>query len=99
MSVILGQAAEKDIRSLEGTGFSPYINPPEPDGAGRSGLSALAESPEGSPSALSKLVTTYLAVLANERGSSPHTLRAYERELRAFVVYIVKNQGQDTQPS
>ena len=54
-------------------------------------------TPEHSP--LGKLVTAYLAVLANERGSSPHTLRAYERELRAFVVYIVANQGHDTQPS
>ena len=54
-------------------------------------------SPEHSP--LGKLVTAYLAVLANERGSSPHTLRAYERELRAFVAYIIENQGHDTQPS
>ena len=34
-------------------------------------------------SPLNKLVTAYLGVLANERGSSPHTLRAYERELEA----------------
>jgi integrase/recombinase XerC len=54
-------------------------------------------SHEHSP--LGKLVTAYLSVLANERGSSPHTLRAYERELRAFVLYIVENQGHDTQPS
>jgi integrase/recombinase XerC len=50
-------------------------------------------------SILGKLATAYLSVLANERGSSPHTLRAYERELRAFVAYIVENQGQGTQPS
>jgi integrase/recombinase XerC len=56
-----------------------------------------AQVPEHSP--LGKLVTAYLSVLANERGSSPHTLRAYERELRSFVTYIIENQGHDTQPS
>ena len=50
-------------------------------------------------SPLGKLVTQYLAVLSNERGSSPHTLRAYERELRSFVLYIIENLGQDTAPS
>jgi len=54
-------------------------------------------SAQSSP--LGQLVTQYLAVLANERGSSPHTLRAYERELRAFVQYIVENLGHDTAPS
>jgi len=48
---------------------------------------------------LGELATAYLAVLANERASSPHTLRAYERELRAFVAYILKTQGHDTAPS
>jgi integrase/recombinase XerC len=48
---------------------------------------------------LGELVTSYLAVLANERASSPHTLRAYERELRGFVAYIVKTEGQDTAAS
>jgi integrase/recombinase XerC len=45
---------------------------------------------------LGSLVAAYLAVLANERGSSPHTLRAYERELHNFVTYIVQTQGPDT---
>jgi integrase/recombinase XerC len=53
--------------------------------------------PERSP--LGELATAYLAVLANERASSPHTLRAYERELRGFVVYIAKHQGHDTPAS
>jgi integrase/recombinase XerC len=48
---------------------------------------------------LGELVSTYLSVLANERGSSPHTLRAYERELRNFVAYIIKTQGEDAQAS
>jgi integrase/recombinase XerC len=51
------------------------------------------------PSILDELVTAYLAVLANERGSSPHTLRAYERELRAFAGYIAKHQGRETLPA
>jgi integrase/recombinase XerC len=50
-------------------------------------------------SAMGQLVSQYLAVLANERGSSVHTLRAYERELRAFVAYILETQGQDTLPA
>ena len=50
-------------------------------------------------SPLGELVTAYLAMLANERASSPHTLRAYERELRNFVTYIVKSQGHGTQAS
>jgi len=58
--------------------------------------SAQAE-PEHTP--LGELASAYLAVLANERASSPHTLRAYERELRGFVDYIVKTQGHDTPAS
>ena len=48
---------------------------------------------------LGQLASAYLAVLANERASSPHTLRAYERELVSFVAFILKTQGPDTQPS
>jgi integrase/recombinase XerC len=42
---------------------------------------------------ISELVDQYLAAAAYERGSSAHTLRAYERELRNFSVYIVKTLG------
>jgi integrase/recombinase XerC len=66
-------------------------------------LNPISSSPEPGASVtaspLGELVTSYLAVLANERGSSPHTLRAYERELRAFVQHIVDNQGRDFAPS
>ena len=51
------------------------------------------------PSPLGRLVLDYLSVLANERGSSPHTLRAYQRELQAFVAYIEESQGHDTSPA
>jgi integrase/recombinase XerC len=52
-----------------------------------------ASTPGSAPPRLDELVTAYLQVLANERGCSPHTLRAYERELRAFAAYIAKRQG------
>ncbi|MGC1293685.1 MAG: tyrosine recombinase XerC [Alloacidobacterium sp.] len=39
------------------------------------------------------LVNEFLAMLTNERGSSPHTLRAYERELQNFSSYLVNMFG------
>jgi integrase/recombinase XerC len=39
-------------------------------------------------SPLDALVSGFLKVLANERGASVHTLRAYERELRNFAAWI-----------
>jgi integrase/recombinase XerC len=44
---------------------------------------------------LDTLVADYLSVLANERGSSPHTLRAYERELHGFAAWIAEHYGKD----
>jgi integrase/recombinase XerC len=38
-------------------------------------------------SGLHELVAAYLRVLANERGASAHTLRAYQRELEAFAAW------------
>jgi integrase/recombinase XerC len=43
--------------------------------------------------ALHALVGDYLRVLANERGSSAHTLRAYQRELHSFADYIAQQHG------
>lgn len=40
------------------------------------------------PTPLRSLVLEYLRVLSSERGASPHTLRAYERELLNFVLWI-----------
>ncbi len=61
---------------------------------------ALPEAlPEAKRSPLGELVAGYLAVLANERGSSPHTLRAYERELHSFVAFIYETQGPETDPA
>jgi integrase/recombinase XerC len=36
----------------------------------------------------------YLAMLRSERGSSAHTLRAYERELAQFTAYLTKQFGE-----
>jgi integrase/recombinase XerC len=49
-------------------------------------------------SSLDSLVAYYLRVLANERGASAHTLRAYQRELQAFAAYITEHYGIDQGP-
>jgi integrase/recombinase XerC len=46
---------------------------------------------EAAATSLDKLVSDYLHMLANERGSSAHTLRAYQRELYAFSAYMAKH--------
>jgi integrase/recombinase XerC len=40
-----------------------------------------------------------MRVLAGERGASPHTLRAYERELHGFTAWIVEQRGAETDPA
>jgi integrase/recombinase XerC len=40
------------------------------------------------------LVDAYLRVLANERGASAHTLRAYGRELRGFAAWLAGRKGE-----
>ena len=44
---------------------------------------------------LDTLVADYLQVLANERGASSHTLRAYQRELHGFAAWVVDRYGPD----
>src|ERR1035437_1543533 len=46
---------------------------------------------------LQSLMRDYLGVLANERGASEHTLRAYRRELNGFAAFISGQYG-DEQP-
>ena len=48
---------------------------------------------EAATTSLDKLVRGYLHMLANERGSSAHTLRAYQRELYAFAAYMAKHHS------
>jgi integrase/recombinase XerC len=42
---------------------------------------------------ISGLVEAFLAMLANERGASEHTVRAYAREVRSFADYLVETMG------
>jgi integrase/recombinase XerC len=51
-----------------------------------------------SPTALQLLAAQYLEALAHERGASPHTLRAYRRELGAFTVWVVGALDRDAGP-
>ena len=51
-----------------------------------------------SAATIPQLVADYLRVLANERGASVHTLRAYQRELNGFAQYIVTHYGLDQPP-
>jgi integrase/recombinase XerC len=43
--------------------------------------------------AIIALVNEFLTALAHERGASPHTLRAYRRELHEFAVYLADTLG------
>jgi integrase/recombinase XerC len=51
-----------------------------------------ASTPGGD--SLDSLVEHYLHMLANERGASAHTLRAYERELRGFAKWAATHCAQ-----
>ncbi len=46
---------------------------------------------------LQALVDDYMRVLANERGASAHTLRAYRRELGGFAAFMAGRGGQEQQ--
>ena len=39
------------------------------------------------------LAEEFLAMLAHERAASPHTLRAYQREIGNFAAYLVEQRG------
>jgi integrase/recombinase XerC len=49
-------------------------------------------------SPLDPLVAAYLQVLANERGASTHTLRAYQRELFAFSAWAAQRFSPESNP-
>jgi integrase/recombinase XerC len=49
--------------------------------------------PAATVSLFNALVKDFLRVLANERGASPHTLRAYERELVDFAAWATERFG------
>jgi integrase/recombinase XerC len=56
----------------------------------------MSATPAQITASLDSLVADYLRVLANERGASPHTLRAYNRELHGFAAYITERYGPET---
>jgi integrase/recombinase XerC len=41
-----------------------------------------------------KKADSFLAMLASERGVSPHTIRAYTREIQAFCAYLIAQCGE-----
>ena len=43
---------------------------------------------------IEELVERFLAMLANERGASEHTVRAYAREVRSFADYLTETLGE-----
>ena len=57
-------------------------------------MSGKPEAPSQGES-LHGLASDYIHMLANERGCSAHTLRAYERELAGFSAYIAEVFGPD----
>jgi integrase/recombinase XerC len=59
---------------------------------------AIAESPRPQTN-LERLAADYLSALAHERGASPHTLRAYRRELANFTDWLAGALTPDAQPS
>jgi len=61
-------------------------------------MSARAAAPPAPETHLQSLVDAYLRVLANERGASAHTLRAYQRELTGFAAHITTAHGASQTP-
>ena len=55
-------------------------------------------SPTAIAPPLETLVNGFLKVLANERGASMHTLRAYERELHGFAAWLTGRYGLEQSP-
>jgi integrase/recombinase XerC len=49
----------------------------------------------GTRATTTELAERFLAMLANERGASAHTVRAYAREVRNFVAYLEETLGKD----
>ncbi len=48
----------------------------------------------GSVSEIQGLADKFLAMLANERGASEHTVRAYAREVKNFAAYLQETMGE-----
>lgn len=59
----------------------------------------MTAAPALKKSALHGHVDSFLAMLAHERNGSPHTIRAYERELHNFADFLVESFGAGLAPS
>jgi len=59
----------------------------------------MSSAPAPEKSAFHGHVDAFLAMLAHERNGSPHTLRAYERELHNFADFLVESFGAELAPT
>jgi integrase/recombinase XerC len=59
---------------------------------------SIAPAEPASATPIDGLVAEFLKVLANERGVSTHTLRAYRRELQGFAAWVNKRFGERLGP-
>jgi integrase/recombinase XerC len=89
-------AATAPIKGAPGLDFETGENSPQSTGA--PGLDSETREDLPQSTSLDSLVANYLRVLANERGSSSHTLRAYERELHGFTAFIAGHFGVENGP-
>jgi integrase/recombinase XerC len=55
------------------------------------------QSQNSGPEAISAMMADFLTALAHEKNASPHTLRAYQRELADFGAFVAPRAGSVTQ--
>ncbi|HVC90047.1 MAG TPA: tyrosine recombinase XerC [Acidobacteriaceae bacterium] len=55
--------------------------------------------PEAQASQILQLISEYMTVLTSERAASEHTIRAYQRELDSFAVFLAKRCGTSVAPA
>lgn len=74
--------------SVSAPSGTPVSKPSTPDSE-----DSIASASIPAPSVLDPLVLDFIRMLANERGSSRHTIRAYERELLSFAHWLSQRNG------
>jgi integrase/recombinase XerC len=83
---VSAQGAVAEAMGVEGTAGDEMIGAPRPEASG-------VDTQVLAAPVLLLLVEEYLRVLANERGASAHTLRAYRRELEGFAAWASERFG------